>query len=248
MSRVRLLSAGMFVVVVLAEAWGCAHETKTTLGDTLEEARTRARDERTAATAVAWSDAVGEAVKAGLLAEDASDVVDVTNRLRAEQASVFGEDVEPLAAARARLLFATGKEADADAAWVEAARAKPTPQNLDALFAAARRNKDVGRLRALCAVGPIALPANDLPRWLERCSNDAGLEQNIAASSWTATDRARLAAGAELVPSTPLDVCLHRCRPALYRSVAACQARDDRCLKIASQTFDVCETNCHEVR
>lgn len=239
-----VLGAALGLVGVLVG--GCAHENREAIEQRLDAARTQAASSRDAASAIAWSDAVADALRVGVATPDDGDLADALNRLRVVQASTFGEDVEPIAAARARLYTAAGKQDDADAAWGEAARARPTPTNLDGLFAAAQRKKDAGRLRALCAVGPIALPTSELSRWLERCASAAGLDNGAASALWLATDRNRLQSGADAPTTTALDSCLQRCRPALYRAVAGCADNDDRCLELASHAFDVCETNCRD--
>jgi hypothetical protein len=249
---VRRLSCSIpcaFVVVALLLVGGsCAHESREAITQRLEAARLQASTQRDAASAIAWSDAVADALKAGVATPDDGDLTDAMNRLRVAQATSFGEDVEPIAAARARLCTAAGKPDDADAAWVEAARAKPTPANLEGLFASAQRKKDNGRLRALCAVGPIALPAADLSSWLDRCAAAAGIDKQVASALWLAADRARLQSGAEPTSTTTLDACLQHCRPALFRAVAGCADNDERCLEVSSHAFDICETNCRDAR
>ena len=236
------------VVVFVFAVGGCAHDNREAIAQRLEAARATAATSRDAASAIAWSDAVADALRAGVATPDDGDLANALNRLRIAQAATFGEESEPIAAARARLFTAAGKVDEADAAWVEAARAKPTPGNLDGLFGAAERRKAGGRLRALCAVGPIALPVGALASWLDRCSAAAGLDKQVASALWLASDRARLQGGVETTATTSLDVCLGRCRPALYRAVAGCAVDDDRCLEVQSHAFDVCETNCRDSR
>lgn len=197
-------------------------------------------------SAIEWSDAVSAALKAGIVVDE-GDMTDAMTRLRAAQAAAFGADVEPIASARARLFAAAGRQVDADAAWVESARAAPAPANLDGLFAAAERNRDKPRLRALCAVGPVALPTDALAAWLDRCAWASGIDKSSASALWLAADRTRLQTGRDSSAETSLDKCLLRCRPALYRAVAACPGGDNRCLELASHAFDVCETNCREM-
>ncbi len=241
------------VAVVLAGLSGlwavaCVHDDGISAEQRLEAARIEVQGRRRdTASAIAWSDAVAEALNASIFVDE-GDVTDAMNRLRAAQAAAFGADAEPVAAARARLLTAAGRQDEADAAWVEAARAAPTPRNLEALFKIAERANDRTRLRALCAVGPVALAAHELNGWLERCAGPAGLDKAAASALWLATDRTRLQSGTEPGVTTPRDHCLQRCRPAFYRAVAGCPVSDDRCLGLASQTFDVCETNCHEMQ
>jgi hypothetical protein len=245
----RQVCVAVFVAVALANAvGGCAHNDREATAQRLDAARAAAASSRDAASAIAWSDAVADALRAGVATPDDGDLANALNRLRIAQASTFGEDVEPVAAARARLFAAAGKQDDADAAWVEAARAKPTPANLDGIFAAAERKKASTRLRALCAVGPIALPANALASWLDRCAASAGLDKQVASALWLASDRARLQSGGEPTSTTTLDTCLVRCRPSLFRAVAGCATDDDRCLEVQSHAFDVCETNCRDSR
>jgi hypothetical protein len=231
------------VVATLAVAGGCTHD-RAAIEARLAEARARTASARDADTVIGWSDAVAAALRAGVAAPDDGDLDDALNRLRVLEAGAFGEERLPVASARARLLEAAGRQADADAAWIEAARARPAPDNLDALFAAAERADDRARLRALCAVGPVALPVDALSRWLDRCSDAANLGRDEASAMWLATDRTRLVEGREPAVDTPLAQCLQRCRPALYRAVAACPLADDRCLGVAAHAFDVCETNC----
>jgi hypothetical protein len=220
---------------------GCAHDNRDAVAQRLEAARATASTARDAAAAIAWSDAVGDA-------PDDGDFGNALSRLRIVQAATFGEDIEPIAAARARLLAAAGRQDEADAAWVEAARAKPTAGNLAGLFSTAERKKASARLRALCAIGPIALPAGALGAWLDRCSVAAGLDKQVASSLWLASDRGRLQSGVEATAATPLEVCLERCRPAFFRAVAGCDTGDERCVEIQSHAFDVCEKNCHDDR
>jgi len=242
-----LLSSRLVPVAALVVALaGCAHQTTAPAEAQLDAARVASQGVGDAAVAISWSDAVAVALRAGVTVDE-GDTTDAVNRLRAAQAAAFGADIEPIAAARARLLTALGKTKDADAAWVEAARSLPTPANLQGMFDAAKRTKDKARLRALCAVGPVALLAGELARWLDRCAQAAELDQAVASALWLATDRARLQSGTDPVATTPVDVCLQRCRPAIYRAVAACPGGDDQCLQLASHAFDVCETNCREM-
>lgn len=225
------------LALTVAALTSCAHDTAD-VQSKLDTLRTRMHSgERVdAATAIAWADAVGAALTAGVAHAEDGDLDDALYALRVAGAAAV-DDPAPVHEATGRLLLAAGRDADSDAAFREAAKAKPSPSNAMPLLIAAGKQKQAVRARALCVAGAFIVDDGSLPAWLEAGAKAAETDKKTMRGWWFPSDQGRL----DGTPA-PDDACVKRCRIALYRGVAACAADD--CLTVMGRANDICVDGC----
>ena len=151
------------VVLVIGLLGACAHTADVTAR--LTETRAAAHPAGASPdipAAIAWSDAVAAALEADVATVDDGDFDDALYVLRLVRPGGGGDADAPLAEARGRLLGAAGRTEEAEAAFVEAAKARPSRSNLDPLLAAAGKRSAPLRIRSLCVSGATLLPVPEL--------------------------------------------------------------------------------------
>ncbi|MDP2343504.1 MAG: hypothetical protein Q8O67_21270 [Deltaproteobacteria bacterium] len=238
-------AAAVVVVVVVAVVAACAHGADVSAR--LTEARAAAHPAGGTASipaAIAWSDAVAAALEAGVASADDGDLDDALYVLRVVRPGGGGDADAPLAEARGRLLAAAGRPEEAEAAFVEAAKARPARSNLEPLLAAAQKRAATLRVRSLCVSGATILPVTELEEWVTTCAKTGGESPEVVASLFLPADRLRIESKAELPTAGAGNQCALRCRGAVYRAVAGCA--DDRCLGLAFKATEVCAATCRD--
>ncbi len=234
----------LLVAVALSVVVGaCAHSPD--VAARLSEAREAAHPAGQtvdAAAAIAWADAVSASLMANETRVEDGDFDDALYVLRV--VSGAGDSAAPLAEARARLLAAAGRAADAEAAFVEAAKAAPGRGNLEPLLAAAQKRGAALRVRSLCVSGATLVAVADLEGWLTTCAKTSGESVQALRPLLLPADRLRIESHTELPTDGAGNQCALRCRSALFRAVAGCA--DDRCLGMALKGIDVCAATCRD--